>query len=313
MSATTVNVLNFARAETDLMFSRLAASVGLGRWNHTRGLKALGDQPIIRQNRDTLYSSAVVDVREGVTLTLPDTGTRYISVHVINQDHYTQCILRDPGEHTLTSELAGTDYAAVLVRILADPNDPHDVAEVNRLQDALGLAGGGTGDFPLPDYDSPSQAATRDAILALGRGVSTFDHAFGTHAEVDPIMHLLGTAGGWGGLPEYEATYISVDEGLPVADYRLRLKDIPVDAFWSVSVYNAAGYFDPNALGVNSINSLTAAPDADGTVTVHFGEDPTGIPNSLPIMPGWNYTLRLYRPHSSVLDGTWVPPRPQAI
>ncbi|MDF2563514.1 MAG: carboxylesterase, partial [Microbacterium sp.] len=236
MSATTVNVLNFARAESDLMFSRLAAGVGLGRWNHTRGLKPLDDQPIIRQNRDTLYSSAIVDVREGVTLTLPDTGTRYISVHVINQDHYTAGILRDPGEHTLTSDLAGTDYAAVLVRILADPNNAHDVAEVNRLQDALGLTGGGTGDFLLPDYEAPSQAATRDAILALGRGVSTFDHAFGTHAEVDPIMHLLGTAGGWGGLPEYEATYISVDEGLPVADYRLRLKDIPVDAFWSVSV-----------------------------------------------------------------------------
>lgn len=313
MSATTVNVLNFARAETDLMFSRLAASVGLGRWNHTRGLKALGDQPIIRQNRDTLYSSAVVDVREGVTLTLPDTGTRYTSVHVINQDHYTAGILREPGDHALTHEMVGSDYAAVLVRILADPNDPDDLAEVNRLQDAVGLTGGGTGDFPLPDYEAPSQTATREAILALGRGVSTFDNAFGTHAEVDPIMHLLGTAGGWGGLPEYEATYISVDEGLPVADYQLRLKDIPVDAFWSVSVYNAAGYFEPNALGVNSINSLTAVPDADGSVTVHFGEDPTGIPNALPIMPGWNYTLRLYRPHSSVLDGTWVPPRPQAI
>jgi hypothetical protein len=313
MPATTVNVLNFARAESDLMFSRLAAGAGLGRWNHTRGLKTLDDQPIIRQNRDTLYSSAIVDVRDGVVLTLPDIGTRYISVHIINQDHYTRGILRDAGEHTLTSDLVGTDYAAILVRILADPNNPDDVTEVNLLQDALGLAGGGAGDFPLPDYDTSSHSATRDVILALGRGVTTFDHAFGTRTEVDPIMHLLGTAGGWGGLPEYEATYISVDEGLPVADYRLRLMDIPVDAFWSVSLYNAAGYFEPNVLGVNSINSLTAVPEPDGSVIVHFGEHPTGAPNALPIMPGWNYTLRLYRPRASVLDGTWVPPRPEAI
>lgn len=313
MPATKVTVQNFARAESDLMFSRLGAGAGLGRWNHTRALTSLDDQPIIRQNRDTLYSSAIVDVRDGVTVTLPDTGGRYISVHVLNQDHFTAFILREPGDHQLTRDQVGTDYAALLVRILVDPNNPDDVAEVNRLQDGLLLAGGGSGGFPLPEYDEPSQVETRDALLVLGRGISTYDHAFGTASEVDPVMHLLGAAGGWGGLPEYEATYISVDEGLPVADYELHLEDVPVDAFWSVSLYNAAGYFEPNELGVNSINSLTAVPDADGGFTVHFGEHPGGAVNALPIMPGWNYTLRLYRPHPSVLDGTWIAPRPEAV
>lgn len=313
MSGTKVNVQNFARAETDLMFSRLAAGVGLGTWNHTRGLKSLDDQPIIRQNRDTLYSSVILDVREGVTLTLPDTGERYISADVVNQDHYGVQLLREPGEHVLTRDAVGSDYAAILVRILVDPTDADDVAAVNLLQDGLLLAGGGTGEFPLPDYDEGSQVETREALLVLGRGVSTYDRAFGSRAEVDPVMHLLGAAGGWGGLPEYEATYISVDEGLPVADYRLELKDVPVDAFWSVSLYNAAGYFETNALGVNSINSLTAVRDDDGGVTILFSEHPGEARNALTIMPGWNYTLRLYRPRLSVLDGTWVAPRPEAI
>ncbi|KRC62455.1 carboxylesterase [Agromyces sp. Root81] len=313
MSATKVNVRNFARAESDLMFSRLAAGVGLGGWNHTRGLKPLDDQPIVRQNRDTLYSSAIIDVRKDITLTLPDTGERYISAFIVNQDHYGQLLLGEPGEHVITRDLVGTDYAVVLIRILVDPNDASDIAEVNRLQDGLLIDGGGMGDFPLPTYDEPSQAETREALLTLGRGISTYDHAFGTSAEVDPVMHLLGAAGGWGGLPEHEATYVSFDEGLPVADYRLRLQDIPVDAFWSVSLYNAAGYFEPNELGVNSINSLTAVPDADGGVTVSFGEHPLDAPNALPIMPGWNYTLRLYRPRPSVLDGTWVAPRPELV
>lgn len=313
MSALPVNVLNFTRAETDLMFSRLAAVTGMGAWNHTYELKPLDDQPIIRQNRDTLYSSAIVDVREGVTVTLPDTRGRYISVWVINQDHYGPIILREPGEHVLTREFIGTDHAGLIARILVDPQNPEDIAEVNRLQNALTITGGGTGPYPLPAYDEQSQTETRDALLTLARGVSKFDHAFGTVEEVDPIRHLLGTASGWGGLPEYEATYISVDEDLPVDEYRLRLKDVPVDAFWSVSLYNAAGFFEENSLGVNSINSLTAVRDEDDGVTIRFGVQLDGVANALPIMPGWNYVLRLYRPRPSVLDGTWTAPRPEKL
>jgi hypothetical protein len=39
-----------------------------------------------------------------------------------------------------------------------------------------------------------------------------------------------------------------------------------VDAFWSVSVYNPAGYFEPNDRGVVSINSVTAEPNDDGSI-----------------------------------------------
>ncbi|MHC9046846.1 DUF1214 domain-containing protein [Microbacterium saperdae] len=316
MSAIPVNVLNFTRAETDLMFSRLGAGAGLGKWSHTRELDSLGDQPVIRQNRDTLYSFAVVDVRSDVTVTLPDTDDRYISVWVVNQDHYGPAILCDPGEHVLTRDLVGTDYATLIARILVDPNSTEDVTAVNRLQDGLTITGGGTGVFPLPTYDEPSQVHTRDVILELARGVSRYDHAFGTRTEVDPILHLLGTASGWGGLPAYEATYVSFDENLPVGEYRLRLKDVPVGAFWSVSLYNAAGYFEENPLGINSVNSVTATPDDDGGVTIRFGQFtayPDGVANVLPIMPGWNYVLRLYRPHAAVLDGTWTAPRPEAF
>jgi hypothetical protein len=313
MSAIPVTVLNFNRAESDLMFSRLASGVGLGALNHTRVLSPLDDQPIIRMNRDSLYSSAIVDVRENVTITLPDTNGRYISVEVINQDHFSPLILREPGAHLLTHDLIGTDYAGLMVRILVDPNSPDDVAAVNQLQDAIVIDGGGTGAFPLPDYDEQSQTQTRDAILELARGVTKYDHTFGPAAEVDPIMHLLGTAAGWGGLPEQEATYINFNEDLPLGEYRLHLKDVPVDAFWSVSLYNAAGFFEENALGVNSINSLTATPDEDGDTTIRLGVHLDGVANALPIMPGWNYILRLYRPHRSVLDGTWTAPRPEKL
>ena len=100
--------------------------------------------------------------------------------------------------------------------------------------------------------------ATRQALLERGRGMKGFAHAFGKKDEVDPDLHLIATAGGWGGLPEQEAFYENVDLGLPVGEYQLTVRDVPVDAFWSISVYNADGYFEPNNRNANSVNSITA-------------------------------------------------------
>ncbi len=45
--------------------------------------------------------------------------------------------------------------------------------------------------------------------------------------------------------------------------------------------------------------------DADGGITIQFGGNPGDAPNQLPITPGWNYMVRLYRPESALLDGSW--------
>ena len=82
----------------------------------------------------------------------------------------------------------------------------------------------------------------------------------------------------------------------------------PVDAFWSVTVYNADGYLEANDLGVNSYNNHSAVANPDGSITIHFGGDPDGV-NYLPISAGWNYGIRMYEPDQSILDGSWVFPR----
>lgn len=84
--------------------------------------------------------------------------------------------------------------------------------------------------------------------------------------------------------------------------YRLTLKDVPVDGFWSVSVYNDKGYFQKNALGDYSLNNLTAKPDATGAVVIQFGGCEKAKTDCLPIVKGWNYTVRLYRPRKEILD-----------
>jgi hypothetical protein len=307
-----VNVDNFARAESDRMFGSFSAEAGgVNRVSHRRSPTPVENQPVIRMNRDTLYSAAVVDVSGGATLTIPDGGERYVSVMVVNQDHYVNRVFHEPGEHALTIDEFDTPWVTVAARILVDPSDGADVAVVNALQDGLAVEAVSSTPFRAPDYDPASLDATRAALLGLARGLSGFDHAFGAMSEVDPVRHLLGTAAGWGGLPDREARYVGVEPALPVGEYSLTVRDVPVDGFWSISVYNADGYFEPNDRNAYSVNNLTAARNDDGSVTVSFGGD-DGRPNLIPIMEGWNYTVRLYRPRPEVLDGSWAFPEIEA-
>jgi hypothetical protein len=48
-------------------------------------------------------------------------------------------------------------------------------------------------------------------------------------------------------------------------------------------------------------------------VTVQFGGCDGKVPNCLPIMPGWNYIMRLYRPRPEILKGSWKLPEAQPV
>ena len=61
-------------------------------------------------------------------------------------------------------------------------------------------------------------------------------------------------------------------------------------------------------LGIYSHNNVTAKPNADGSITIHFGGDKDQI-NYLPIAEGWNYAIRMYEPGEEILDGSWTFPK----
>jgi hypothetical protein len=88
---------------------------------------------------------------------------------------------------------------------------------------------------------------------------------------------------------------------------------VPVDGFWSVTVYNEDGYFTPNRQNSYSLNNITAQRDADGQITIQFGGCDAAAANCLPITRGWNYLVRLYRPQDKILNGDWGFPEAQPI
>jgi hypothetical protein len=314
--ATPVTVDNFIRAESDLYFRNVVKEGGLGKFAHRREPAAIDYQTVIRLNRDTLYSSALFDLDAApVTITLPDAGTRFRSLMVVNQDHYVPLVAYGAGSQTLTRALIGTRYAVAAVRTFVDPANPDDVKQVHALQDAIKVEQKQQGNLELPEWDPVGQKKVRDALLVLGSTMPDFKHAFGTKDQVDPVRHLIGTALGWGGNPDKDAIYLNVtvpnNDGKTV--YSLVVRDVPVDGFWSVSVYNAEGYFQKNRFDAYALNNVTAKKGADGSIAIQFGGCDGTIPNCLPTTPGWNYTVRLYRPRAEILDGSWKFPDPQPL
>jgi hypothetical protein len=313
-----VTVDNFIRAESDQYLAGLVKDSGgaVGKFNHRREPAAIDNQTVIRLNRDTLYSSAVFDLDAGpVTITMPDAGKRFMSMQVINQDHYVPEVAYGAGTRTISKDKVGTRYAVVGIRTLVNPADPGDVDQVHKLQDAIKVSQKAPGMFEVPKWDPASQKKVRDALLVLASTMPDFKRAFGTREQVDPVRHLVGTAAAWGGNPDKDATYLNItpekNDGNTV--YKLNVKDVPVNGFWSVSVYDEKGYYQKNPYNAYTLNNLTAKRSDDGSIAIQFGECDAKIPNCLPITKGWNYTVRLYRPRAEILSGKWKFPEPKPV
>ena len=153
-----VTVDNFVRAESDLYLGNIAKQGGgLGKLFHRREPSSIADQTVIRLNRDTLYSSGVFDLDAGpVTVTMPDSGARFMSLMSVSQDHYAATVY-GAGTYIYDKGKVGTRYVLIGVRTFADPNDPKDLAQVHALQDSVKMSQQGTGTLDMPVYDPESQ------------------------------------------------------------------------------------------------------------------------------------------------------------
>jgi hypothetical protein len=251
----------------------------------------------------------VLDLSKPVKITLPETKGRYISMHVVSQDHY-MLVKSGGGSYEITEKDVGTRFALLTIRTFVDISDPKDLSKVHALQDTITLSGGGSGPFEAPDWDLEDLKTARRALSDLGTLGFDTTYAFGARDEVRPVDHLVGAGAGWGGLPPAAAYYtmgrVDADDGK--TPHAVTVKDVPVDAFWSVTIYNADGYLEANELGINNYNNYTATSNDDGSFTLHFGACGDGRLNCIPITPGWNYAIRFYEPRQEILDGRWTFP-----
>ena len=270
-------------------------------------------QATIRGNRDTLYSWGVFDLSSPLTVTLPKTKGRYQSLMTVSQDEYITAHY-GPKRVTFTQKSIGTRYVVLVVRTFMDPNNKADLKAAHLLQDAIRTKQADPGKLELPNWDVDQVVKMREAINVVVPVVSDTSKMFGSRGEVDPVYHVLGAAFGWGGLPGKEALYRNFiprkNDGKTA--YTVTVKNVPVKAFWSVTLYNDKGFFTKNKYNAYSFNSVTAKKNKNGSITIHFGGDPKQ-PNFLPLVKGWNYIVRQYQPRKALLDGSWTFPGPVEV
>ena len=185
---------------------------GINELSHMRDLADHASRAVTTPNNDTLYSSAQLDLSRGpVTLTLPASGDRYLSVALMDAWTNNFAILgtRTTGTEGGTYRLIGpeepgggpgtvrspTNHVWALARILVD--GPHDLVAARAVQSGLSVQGpafppqprrGGRSD-PWQAYFAAADAlmvenpppATDGAVLAriapMGLGEGSFDPA----------------------------------------------------------------------------------------------------------------------------------------
>lgn len=311
-----VTIKNYVRAESDIQMKGYAEKAGgVGKLLHMREPYSVKNQTTIRGNRDTLYSVGVFDLTVPVSIVKPESPDRFQSLLVISQDHFMPLLKHGGGNITLTMDSVGTRYVLVLFRTFANPNDPEDMKAAHSLQDAIKVKQYTLGVLDLPDWDMESFEQTRNDLNKLASKLSDFSDGFGKKGQVDPITHLMASSFGWGGNPPRGAAYVNVvpekNDGKTAHTLRMP-KDVPVNGFWSVTVYNKDGFFTPNKLNAYSVNGVTGMKNDDGSITIHFGGD-SSAPNYLPITEGWNYIVRLYLPDWEITEGNWSPPTAKPV
>ena len=304
-NAVPVTWANFPRAQLHHEMASQVKKGAFGKFYHYRTLFPIDAQVEALSNRDTLYSFGFFDLTEPVTITKPNTGNRYQLMVVLNEDQYEKMFEYEPGEYTLTKSGIETRYASVLVRTFVDPNDPNDVKTAHRLQDKLAVSQDSVGTFEILNWDQQSRKELFDALVIVGKTMTDFNRAYGDVGEVNPVKFLLASVSPFG-FPESETVFLSrvPDQNDGKTPQTLTVKNVPVDAFWSVTVYNSDWYLEKNKYNAYSVNDVTAERNADGSVTIHFGGNPDQ-PNFLYTPKDWNYLVRLYKPREPILNGSY--------
>jgi len=295
-----VTTENFTVAETDKYFSEHAEKHPVNTLHHSREMSSKDNQFVIRENQDTQYSNALVDISEGATIINPPWDV-YSSIQVIDEHHYTVAVLYPGDTLTITKDMVELgNHVYLNIRTGVRSLDSAGFAEAHEHQDSYVIQANSSKPYEPKDFDRESLDSVRNVLLEKAVNVKAW-RAFGTKEEVDSLDFLLASAAGWAGLPAKHATYVTniqpSGEALQGVCSMITLPLPPLKfdkgGFFSVTTYGPDGYIATENF---ALNNRQAEANPDGTYTFHFNCE--GAKNNIDVVENWNMTIRLYMPNS---------------
>ncbi|WP_394246880.1 DUF1254 domain-containing protein [Vibrio profundi] len=303
---------NYEVMESHEAMSRITDLAGDNNFFHFRAITPLDNQTVVRMNQDTLYSAYVTDLSKEAEITIPDLGDRYISVMVVLGDHYINQVFTTAGTHKIEADTEQT-HGMIVVRTEVNANNPEDLKEVHRIQDGLVVTSNSTAPYVKPQYDRDELLKWRAMFDEVSARIGSLNDMQGARGNMNPLMHRLGTATGWGLLPDAAAQYVGYTHDGGSTECSVATYDTPPfynddtrKGFFSITMYGSEGWM-MNEKAILNKNNIQF--NSDDTFTVHFG-DCNGVrdmKNHLPVTEGWNFLVRVYEPNLDMMESYELP------
>ena len=304
----------YIQTESLAFFNNFYKRAGFNNFFHFQKLSTKDDKWVVSPNQDTLYSLATINAKDGFTLELPDVGDRFISIQVVNENHYTPEYKYGGGTYHFTRKEVGSDLVVVGIRIGTD-GSPEDVKYISEKLHPQYKVIAPAGEGKMPELDLKKMMEVREALLPYyAKLPNTFGiMSTGYHKGQDDWLRAVAAAGAWGLSADENAMYaISGPKDAKANEcYKATFPKVPVKAFFSLTAYNADKFLMTNEKNSLSSNRKSLQQNKDGGFTAYFGGADckmAGSPNFI-MTPedGWDTLLRAYSPEVAAFKAYKVP------
>lgn len=261
----------FIRAESLHFMSGMSKRKGINNFFHFTSLATAGDKWVVSPNNDVIYSMAIVDTSQGFTLTMPDTGSRFITAQIVSEEHMSRQLVGG-GVYKFNADDFNGSHVAIGIRVGTDAT-PEDVTYiVEKLQPQMKVNAAANAE--VSNYDEATLLRVRTALMSE---YNKLENTFGVMTSnvsnvTDWEKFTYTTAGAWGLSEDKYAMYMPYNLNGAKSDicYAATYTQPKVDQFWSITAYNNQKYLMSNES--NIINTGNVKLNDDGSFTVHLAQ-----------------------------------------
>jgi hypothetical protein len=292
----------FIQAESRAFLSDFIGRNGINEWFHFQALANKDDKWVVSPNNDTIYSIVIVNATDGFTLVIPDVGDRFVSIHIIGENHMSPFYLYGGGTYKFTRDQFESDYIGIGIRMGTD-GTPNDVKHIVKdLQPQYKVLNANPADTMIRP-DTEKMLKVRKAMIAeYDKLPDTFGMMVDNTSKVtDWEKFTYVTAGAWGLSPDHTAMYAPYTlAGVKGGKcYTATYPAVPVDEFFSITVYGQDKYLMADHDNIVSSNQK-AIINNDGSFTVVYGGMNCKVKGKNFLYTpddNWSFLMRAYKPN----------------